>query len=183
MTACVLLAALSGACRDQRTSASARITPEYDQKTGRLKLLKYDSNGNGVVDTWSYMDGPRVVRIEIDEDEDGTIDRWEYYDANQALEKLEVALRRDGRVTRVEHYEHGRLASAEEDADGDGAIDRWETYDDERLSIVAFDTNHRGKPDRRLIYGADGSARVEVDPAGTGQFVAANSRAASPHPR
>src|SRR5262249_16596029 len=49
-------------------SASRRITPEYDKKTGRLTLLKYDSNGDGRVDTWSYMDGARVVRIEIDKD-------------------------------------------------------------------------------------------------------------------
>src|SRR6476469_4456453 len=61
-------------CTKSTAQAGKRITPEYDQATGKLKLLKYDSNGNGVVDTWSYMDGPRVVRIEIDTDEDGRID-------------------------------------------------------------------------------------------------------------
>ena len=63
-----------------------------------------------------------------------------------------------------------RLVRAEEDTDGDGAIDKWETYDGERLASVAFDTEHRGTPDRRLIYGADGSARLEVDAAGDGHF-------------
>jgi len=27
--------------------------PEYDKKTGKQQLLKYDSNGNGKIDTWS----------------------------------------------------------------------------------------------------------------------------------
>ena len=64
------------------------MSPEYDKTTGKLTLLKYDSDGDGKVDTWSYMDGPRVMRIEIDKNEDGKIDRWEYYDANQKLEKI-----------------------------------------------------------------------------------------------
>ena len=38
--------------------------------------MKYDSNNDGKVDTWAYMDGKRVLRIEIDKDEDGKIDYW-----------------------------------------------------------------------------------------------------------
>ena len=187
----------TGGCRWQDSDAAKRIQPVYDQKTGKLQLLKYDSNGNGVVDTWSYMDGARVVRIEIDKDEDGKIDRWEYYGADQKLEKvgfsrskdgkedawsyagpdgsivrIDVSTRRDGNVTRTEHYQNNMLVSAEEDSDADGQIDKWETYDGERLASVAFDTVHRGRPDRRLIYGPNGSARLEVDRAGDGHFVA-----------
>src|SRR3954462_6393602 len=120
----------------------ARMSPEYDSLTGKLKLLKYDSDGNGTVDTWSFMDGGRVVRIEIDKDEDGKIDRWEYYDANQKLERVgtsrakdgkedswsylgadgaiarvEVSTRRDGKMNRVEHYMKDVLTAAEEDDD------------------------------------------------------------------
>ena len=159
--------------------------------------MKYDSDGNGKVDTWSYMDGARVVRIEIDKNEDGKLDRWEYYDANQKLEKIgtsraqdgkedswsylaadgsieriDVSPKRDGKNSRVEHYQQGVLISAEEDSDGDGRMDKWETYAGDRLASIAFDTTHRGTPDRRLIYGAGGSARLEVDPKGTGEFVA-----------
>ena len=61
----------------------------------------------------------------------------------------------------------------------DGKIDKWETYDGDHLASVAFDTLHRGTPDRRLKYGIDGTARLEVDPAGDGHFkAAAESRAA-----
>jgi len=196
----LLLALTTAACSDQGAEdARKRITPEYDQTTGKLKLLKYDSNGNGKVDTWSYMDGARIVRIEIDKDEDGKIDRWEYYNADQKLEKIgasraqngkedawsylgpdgtiariEVSTKHDGKVTRIEHYQKDVLVAAEEDDDEDGKLDKWETYEGDHLSMIAFDTQHRGTPDRRLIYGPNGSARLEVDPNGTGQFVPVN---------
>ena len=195
--ACVVLTALIVGCRAGPANEKP-ITPEYDTKTGKLRLLKYDSNGNGKADTFSYMDGSRVLRIEIDKDEDGTIDRWEHYGPDQQLEKIgfsrlndgkedawwyagpdgsvariDVSTRRDGTVTRVEHYEHEKLSAAEEDSDQDGHFDRWETYDDGRLASVAFDSTHRGTPDRRLVYGPDGTARLEVDPTGNGRFVPA----------
>ena len=182
------LIAASCASRANR-EPERRITPEYDAKSGRLNLLKYDSTSKGVIDTWCYMDGSRVIRIDIDTDGDGKVDRWEHYDAAQRLEKVgistrhdgvedawqflnddgsiarvEISLRRDGKVTRVEHYEHGRLLSAEEDDDEDGRMDKWETYEGERLASVAFDTTHRGTPDRRLIYAADGRVSVHADP-------------------
>ncbi len=199
------LAAVLGSvgCRNEANEARKRITPEYDENTGKLRLLKYDSNGNGKIDTWSYMDGARVIRIEIDSDEDGKIDRWEYYDAQQHLEKvglsragdgkedawsfnrpdgsldrIEVSTHRDGKVNRIERYQQNRLASAEEDDDGDGAFDKWETYDGDRLASVAFDTQHRGTPDRRLVYSADGAARMEFDVKGDGRFVAAGAQSA-----
>ena len=174
--------------------------PVYD-RDGRLQLLKYDANGNGTFDTFSYMDGARVVRIEIDQDEDGRIDRWEYYDANQRLEKIgmsrandgtadawayydaqgslsriDVSTRRDGRVTRIEHYVKDVMVSADEDTDGDGRPDKWERYDGGRLASVAFDTAHRGVPDRRLTYLSDGATRFEVDAKGDGTFTPEQKR-------
>ena len=73
------------------------MTPEYDAQTGKLRLLKYDSDGNGKVDTVSYMDGSRVVKIEIDKDEDGKVDRWEYYSPDQKLEKVGNSRAGDGK--------------------------------------------------------------------------------------
>ena len=189
------------------SDAKKRIEPVYD-KNGRLQLLKYDSNGDGKVDTSSYMDGARVLRIEIDNDEDGKIDRWEYYGPDQKLEKvglsrandgnvdawafeapdgsiarIEVSTKRDGKVDRVEYHEKGTMVRAEEDTDGDGRIDKWETYDGPRLASVAFDTLRRGTPDRRLVYGADGTVQLEVDRAGDGHFVVFAEPAARPDSR
>ena len=188
-----LLALATSAC--QRTAPSNKIEPTYNKNTGRLELLRYDSDGDGRFDTFSYMDGTRILRIEIDQDGDGKIDRWEYYgpdrkiervgfsrakdgvedawaffDAAGAINRVDISTKRNHKVDRIEHYEKGVLTRAEEDGDGDGRMDKWETYDHERLTSVAFDTSHRGTPDRRLIYGMDGSAQMEVDPEGTGTF-------------
>ena len=174
------------------------ITPKYDGDTGKLKELDYDSNKNGKTDMISYMDGTRVVRVEIDKDEDGKIDRWEYYGADQKLEKvgfsrandgkpdawsfanadgsvtrIEISAKRDGTISRIEHYDKEVAVRAEEDTDGDGRMDKWETYDAGRLSSVAFDTSHRGAPDRRILYGADGTVQVQADPGGNGKWMAA----------
>jgi hypothetical protein len=165
----------------------ARIEPTYDRATGRLELLKYDANGDGTVDTWSYMDGAEIVRIEIDTNHDGVLDRWEYYRADGQLEKvgssrrrdgspdswayyaqdgsiarLELATQAEGRVDRIEHYQKGAIIRAEEDTSGDGRIDKWEVYEGSRLASVAFDTEQRGYPNRRLVYRTDGSAQPEA---------------------
>ncbi len=196
------LALLCAAACHREAGPTKTIEPTYDKKTGRLSLLRYDSDGDGKFDTFSYMDGTRILRIEIDRNEDGKIDRWEYYGPDQTLEKVgvsraqdgvadawsypdasggvarvEISTRRNGKIDRVEYYEKGVLVRDEEDSDGDGRFDKWDTYDGERLASVAFDTLHRGTPDRRLIYGADGSVRLEVDPQGTGTFVPVNAPA------
>lgn len=175
------------------------IQAVYDKQSGRLSELKYDSDHDGKVDTVSFMDGIRVLRIEIDKDEDGKVDRWEYYDADQKLEKVgfsrlndgvqdawsfadaegnvvrvEISTKRDGRVSRVEHYQGDQQVSAEEDTDGNGQFDKWETYGAGRLASVAFDSLQRGKPDRRLTYATDGGVKIEVDPSGTGSWTAAS---------
>jgi hypothetical protein len=193
--AVILLCSLTGACGSGGSHARNTIEPVYDQQTGRLKQLNYDSKNSGKFDTVSYMDGARVLRIEIDTDGDGKVDRWEYYGADQKLakvgfsrandgkedawsyadpdgkiERIEISTRRDGKIGRTEHYSKELPSRAEEDTHGDGVIDKWETFESGRLMSVAFDTTHRGSPDRRLIYAADGAVRVEVDPRGDGQW-------------
>ena len=55
------------------------------------------------------------------------------------------------------------------------ALDKWETYAGGVLSVLALDTQHRGKPDRQLIYRPDGTLdRIEVDPAAAADFSQSN---------
>ena len=171
-------------------AGGGRVEPVYDDATGRLQLLKYDANGDGTIDTWSYMDGARVVRIELDPDQNNVIDRWEYYGPDQAIEKvgtsrtgdntpdswafydgsgtitkLELSTHRDGTVDRFEYYEAGARVRAEEDTNADGRVDKWEVYDGTRLAAVSVDTQQRGRPDRRVVYAQDGSVRIEELPS------------------
>lgn len=178
-----LLALAASACGPP--PEAGRVQATYDEQTGRLRQLTVDASKDGKPNIFSYMDATRLMRIEIDNNEDGLIDRWEYYGADQKLEKVgfskandgtvdswayqgadgkivrvEVSTRRDGKVTRTEFYEKDALARAEEDTNGDGRVDKWETYDEGgAITSVAFDTEGRGAPDRRVEYGRDGSVK------------------------
>ena len=105
------------------------IAAEYNEDTGRLELLTYDSNDNGTIDVWTYMDGTAVLRAEVDANGDGLIERWEYYDEEQRLEK--VGFSRANGVVDGWAYEgtDGGISKVELSTLRDGSIDRWEYYD------------------------------------------------------
>jgi hypothetical protein len=174
----VLGAALCGCESGGSTSAQGRVEPSYDQATGKLTRLSYDSNSDGKHDTWAFMDGAKLIRLEADENQDGRIDRWEYYPPNatkgsgkQAPERIERSTHGDGQVSRREFFDNGVMVRVEEDTDGNGKTDKWETYANGALATLALDTTGRGTPDRRLIYAADGNVvKIEADPNGSGQF-------------
>src|SRR6185503_18155721 len=94
----LLFGLINWTCGSQESAeAKRKIEPVYSRQTGKLQLLKYDSDNDGKTDTWSYMDGARVLRIEVDKDEDGKIDRWEYYTPDQKLEKVGISRANDGK--------------------------------------------------------------------------------------
>jgi hypothetical protein len=186
------------ACQQPRAATEARadVRPTYNA-SGVLTKLEADTDHDGKIDTWAYMDGARVVRVEIDENGDGTVDRWEYHKQGQVgqagqvaqsapvrrldrgglespdktIEHIERATRHDGVVSRWEYFENGLLTRIEQDTDGDGKLDKWETYSGGSLSMMAIDSQHRGRPDRRLVYRPDGTLeRIEIDPDGSGIF-------------
>ena len=184
--ALLLLSALASCSATADTPAAGGAQATYSQQTGKLSSLAFDSNHDGKLDTWSYMDGARALRIEMDRDSDGKIDRWEYYGPENTLTKVgfsrandgrvdawafagpdgqlarvEVSTRRDGKVTRTEYYEHDTLVRAEEDSQSTGRIDKWETYANGALATVSIDTARSGRPDRRIIYGPNGNVRIE----------------------
>jgi hypothetical protein len=163
------------------------IQPEYESKTGKLVLLRYDENANGKVEIWSYMDGARITRIEIDKNEDGRIERWEHYgppgntlikvgfsrredgiedawtygNPDGTVARIEISTHRNGHVNRTEFYEKDVMVRVEEDTDGDGKPDKWERYESGRLVSVDLDTTSSGTPNRRLIHLPDGTTKLE----------------------
>ncbi|HVL68555.1 MAG TPA: hypothetical protein VM364_14935 [Vicinamibacterales bacterium] len=195
--AVLLVACAASACSDPEKERIRKTTvPTYDPATGRLKELTYDSNKNGVIDTWTQMDGARPVMSKIDRDEDGIIDRWEYYDADGKLSKVGFSRADDGkvdawafstpdgqierveissvgdekRIDRWERYRNGVLVESEEDTNGDGRPDKWETYENGAVKTVAFDENHDGRPDRRLVYEGGDLVVIESEPDASGAF-------------
>lgn len=193
----IFLAGLAATgCRVSGTATASNdsaLTPEYTD--GRLTRLNYDRNGDGRDDTWAYMDGAIVSRVEVDEDANGTVDRWEYHRAptsgsgnggttplivqgstpDKTIERIERATRHDGVITRKEFFLEGALVRVEEDTDGDRMVDKWETYEHGELVTMSIDTMKRGKADRRLVYGPNGAfLRIETDPTGSGHFTPLN---------
>ena len=183
-----------GAC----SPAGPRPVASYDRTTRQLVRLATDLNGDGRVDQWTYMAGPRPLRAEVDADGDGRIERWEYFGDSGVLQvigtssagdgvedmwswaadeggerRVDVSRGRDRVVDRREFYRGETLVRAEEDGNLDGLADKWEIFEDGRLAEVRLDTTRRtGRPDRRLRYDAAGEfAGLEMDADGTGRFV------------
>ena len=95
-----LLVVVTPACAPdpERERLRESVQAVYEEETWRLREITYDSDQNGAIDTWTYMDGTRVLRVEIDYGEDETVDRWEYYDEMQQLEKVGFSHGNDGVV-------------------------------------------------------------------------------------
>jgi hypothetical protein len=138
---------------------------KYDPKTGKLQRFDADLNKNGKMETFSYWDGGRVIRIEIDKDEDGKIDRWEHYGDQNTLDRVGSSSK-DDEIEDTWTYpdERGFLARVDTDTDRDGLIDKREIFvprtdapDGRVLSIVELGIDKAGNAARRLHYRADGS--------------------------
>jgi hypothetical protein len=183
------------ACHEKaRAEDTSALTPIYSKQTGRLEQLAADRDGNGKLDTHAAMDGVRLRFVAIDRNEDGRPDRWEYYsdgvsgpesrsvafDKSTTLIRAEEANGPGEAVTRREVYAHGAIQGVEEDTDFDGRIDKWETYQAGALVRMDLDLSGRGTPDRRLVYGANGSLdHVERDIKGDGHFEPVSPRDAA----
>jgi hypothetical protein len=185
------------ACADSDKEQLRRTTvATYDQATGRLNQLTFDQNKNGVIDTWTDMDGAKPVLTKQDRDEDGKMDRWEFYDANATLVKVGFSRRNDGKadawafagpdgkverieishtadenkISRREFYKGDVLDRSEEDTNADGRPDKWETYMNGAVLTAAFDEDGDGKPDRRFTYEGGTLVLIESDPDAAGNF-------------
>jgi hypothetical protein len=147
----VLALGVAAAC--SRTPGGEHPVADYDQNTGRLRRIVLDANKNGKNDTVSYMDGTRIIRVELDLDENGKVERWDFYGPDGKLEKvgfasrndgvmdsqafyeaagvlrrIEISTKRDGRFDRAEFYESNVLVRSEDDTNGDGRPDKWDFY-------------------------------------------------------
>jgi hypothetical protein len=150
----------------------------YDNTTGKLTELTYDSDKNGRVDTWTEMDGARPVRSRIDRNEDSRLDRWEYYDSTGRLVKVGLSRADDGRPDAWAYPgTDGRIERIEVSSVRDESIiDRWEFYgppreakEDEVLARVEEDTNRDGRRDKWERYEAGVLVTVEFDENGDGR--------------
>ena len=168
---------LTTACA--QAAPAHKTTATYDPKTGKLQTLSVDANGNGTIDTVSYMEGAQIARIEVDQNEDGKVDRWDFYsgrrlervgassqndgimdrvsvyDVQGIVVRIEVSTRCDGRFDHIEYFTAGRMVRSADDTDGDGRPDKWDEY---ALASVTPD----GAPHYTIVA-------TSVDDAGRGR--------------
>jgi hypothetical protein len=197
----ILLAASCAAPPDQ-----SRARASYDPFTSKLIQLSADTNRDGQIDQWTFLDGNRPLRGEADTDHDGRIDRWEYFNesaqlvrvgsssANDGIEdtwtyvqpidgasRVDRSRARDRHIDRREYMKGTVLLRVEEDTNGDGLLDRWDRYEDGVLVEAAYDTSFAAaRPDRRLRYDAQGRfMAVEADVERDGTFVTLTGAAAA----
>jgi hypothetical protein len=181
----------------------------YDPFTSRLIQLTADLDGDGRPDERTYMDGNRVLRAEADTDGDGRVDRWEYYAQSElqrvgtssrsdgvedtwtwapgadGLRRVDISRGRDRAIDRREFFRGDELVRAEEDTNLDGRLDKWEQYESGVLRQVELDTTKaRGRPDRRLLYDAQGRFQsIAADDDGDGVFELMTIPEPGPRPR
>ena len=191
-----MLLAAAACSKPPPDPAAGGLKPTYDKTTGKLAQLASDRNRNGVLDTWTDMDGARPLRSRIDQDEDGKIDRWEYYgeqgqllkvgfsrtndstpdswsfpDPDGTIARVEISSKADEKaIDRWEFYTGNRLVRVEQDSNGDGRADMWEIYEGAALKTAAYDEDSDGKPDRRLTYNDGQLALIESEPDASGRF-------------
>jgi hypothetical protein len=196
-----LLSIVAGCARGMAPTAI------YDRETRRLIRLESDLDSDGRIDQRTYMNGNVPLRAEADLDGDGRIDRWEYFDASALLRtvgtssagdgiedtwtwavtadgvrRVDRSRRRDRYVDRTEYYRGDSIERAEDDTDGNGLVDKWEAFEAGRLRQVAFDMNHDGRAERRLVYLDSQRVTVEADEDGDGQWQAVFSDIAQTPP-
>lgn len=183
----ICLAVCAGACGSADPSP---VKADYDPQTGKLKTMTRDLNGDGKIDEWVYWNGAVAIRGEFDKDLDGKLDRWEYFadgdvtkltkvgisikkngkedawaysGSDGQVARLEISAKQDGKITRWEYYEGGKLVQAEEDTKGTGKPDKWETFTGGSLATLGLDADGDGKIDRLLTYGPNGVTVTRPD--------------------
>lgn len=149
-------------------TSETRVQSTYDPVTGKLARLEADSNGDGRVDTWTYMDGAVPIRTEQDLDGDGRIERWEYSRPDASAEKVAVSRNRNGKPDMWTYFDTaGEITRIEiaplQGVDGSdaGRIERSEFYQGGRLVRVEEDTDADGRVDKWELH--DGPTVLSAD--------------------
>jgi hypothetical protein len=151
---------------------------------GSLKVDIADTDGNCKPDTWSYVEGGKVVRRELDTNQNSVIDLWEYYEGD--VKSLQAESR--GRCSRpnvlfIFSEDGQRIVVQEEDRNCNGLPDRLTRFDEAGVAIfqcsprqrvdlvegipaVALEDSiepHDGYADRRQLYQEGTLTRLEAD--------------------
>ena len=64
----------------------------------QMRLLKFDTNGDGTPDQYQkFYPSGKLNIIEFDTNSNGQVDRWEYYNEDETLNRVELDRNHDGK--------------------------------------------------------------------------------------
>lgn len=106
------------------------ILYSLDVPPGIRPPSRWDSNDDGMVDTWVEREGKGIFSYAYDTNLDGRPDAWNYY-RNYRLERALYDENFDGKPDGWAFFDaEGLRERAEEDIDFDGRVDSWAYYKD-----------------------------------------------------
>jgi hypothetical protein len=160
----------------QPAAAAAKVVPTYDTSTGVLTKLEADSDHDGLIDTWGYMEGTRVVRVEVDENGDRVVDRWEYHKGPAGPAGPAGQVGQVGQAPKPVTLRRGGVESPDKTIDRieratrrDGVVSRWEYFEKGMLVRVEEDKNGDGRIDKWETYNDGSLATLAIDTAHRGK--------------
>src|SRR6185295_10056050 len=117
MRSLILAIALTSAgCTGSPVSGGGALLPVYDPVSGKLQLLiaPKDGNGDGTIDRWDYY-GPdrRLQKFGFSLQNDGKEDAWAFPGPDGTTIRVESSPRRNGKIQRIEHFDHDVLTAEE----------------------------------------------------------------------
>lgn len=119
------------------------------------EVLEYDTNKDGKIDRWVYVQNGFVYKVEIDVNYDGKIDSIYIYvnsDKGPILQRIELDTDYDGVFDDFVYYENGKMVKEEIDSNNDGKVDIWIYIADGYIYKVEKDLNFDGKIDEVINY-------------------------------
>jgi hypothetical protein len=142
----------------------------------RLREVRVDVDGDGVMESGMKVDEARPSRTEADQNKNGKFDTWGFYEAGR-LTRAELDLDENGKIERWEHFgPEGRLEKVGTSSRGDGVEDTWSYPDSDGLLVKEeFDTDRDGRIDKRHLYSASPGSQttrtlsiveIDIDAAG-----------------
>ena len=110
-------------------------------------VVTSDINRDGKPDSWTYINGGDVDRMELDINFDGKIDSVYIYDGKGKVKEEILDTNYDGRMDNWRFYKNGSLEEDEIDSDFNGTVDVWVYVNRKRIYRIEKDTTGDGKPD------------------------------------
>jgi hypothetical protein len=85
-----------------------------------------DRDFDGRFDEVAFFENAKITRREQDSNGDGRVDTWLYLDEGTAPTRAERDTNGDGRKDYWEYYVQGHVQRIGIDTDGDGVVDHWD---------------------------------------------------------